>query len=298
MKTGLAVGLSLALIIPTVGAAATGPESSLFDLEQQKIRYDGALAALDTEDNWDNLNKGEGVREVRRKSPAKAFLLSLAVPGLGQYYYGSRVKPFLFLGVEVATWTFHFKWHGEGDDITAEFEAFHREHWLRSRYEDQYLLWAYGVNDDDSLYGAEGITHHLPDTETQQYFEMTGKYDQFAWGWEDATLNGMTLDEFGPPPNAPPRIFGAGTAPSSAYRDHYEARRNDANLKYRDANTMLILTLVNHLVSAFEAYFATKSRNAGLADSDSAFGRVKVRTGWRSLRAPKDTPFVRLSYRF
>ena len=60
------------------------------------------------------------------KSPAKAFILSLAVPGLGQYYYGSKIKPLVFLGVEVTSWVLYFKWNSEGDDITAEFEAFNR----------------------------------------------------------------------------------------------------------------------------------------------------------------------------
>ncbi|MEW5796303.1 MAG: hypothetical protein AB1772_08060, partial [Candidatus Zixiibacteriota bacterium] len=41
------------------------------------------------------------------KSPFKAFILSAVLPGAGQYYMGSRIKPILFLGAEAAAWGFH-----------------------------------------------------------------------------------------------------------------------------------------------------------------------------------------------
>ena len=76
------------------------------------------------------------------------------------------------------------KCHGDGNDITDRYEAFNRTYWHDDRYAT-YLFWNYGVTDDDLINSAE-TTHHLPDTRTQQYYEMTGKYDQFAWGWDDA----------------------------------------------------------------------------------------------------------------
>ncbi len=231
------------------------------------------------------------------KSPAKAFFLSLAVPGLGQYYYGSKVKPFVFLGVEVAAWVMYFNWHGEGDDITSEFEAFNQAHWSRGSYED-YLYEVYGVtNDNEVPSGTSAITHHLPDTYTQQYYEMTGKYDQFAWGWDDAVFEGSDLEAH-IANGTLVEIISGETTPYSANRVFYETRRNDANNAYDKATRMVYVALANRMVSAFEALFATKSRNNKLHKSDDIFGHVGVKPSLRSLNGPKDTPYLTLTYKF
>ncbi|MEW6413349.1 MAG: hypothetical protein AB1483_12905 [Candidatus Zixiibacteriota bacterium] len=231
------------------------------------------------------------------KSPAKAFILSLAVPGLGQYYYGSKIKPLVFLGVEVTSWVLYFKWNSEGDDITAEFEAFNRLHWSSESYGD-YLYEIYGVRDDDSIpAGVSAVTHHLPDTYTQQYYEMTGKYDQFAWGWDDAVFGGSNLETLIANGTLQEIITGE-TVPYSANRVFYETRRNDANSAYDRATRMVYMALANRLVSAFEALFATKSRNAAIKEDDETFGRLDVKPSLKSLNSLKDTPYLTLTYRF
>jgi len=234
-----------------------------------------------------------GERPKGYKSPAKAFLLSLAVPGLGQLYYGSKIKPVLFMGAEITTWVLYFKWHNEGDDITAEFEAFNRAHWLRDRYEQEYLYYVYGVTSDTEVpVSAMEVTHNLPDTRTQQYYEMTGKYDQFAWGWDDATLDGEVL---GPGVQA---ITGPETTPYSANRVFYETRRNDANNSYDKATRMVIVALANRLVSAFEALFTTKSINKEARRQAEEFGRIKVDARLKSFTTWRDTPYLTVTYKF
>ncbi|UCE23138.1 MAG: hypothetical protein JSU74_07465 [Candidatus Zixiibacteriota bacterium] len=284
--------------------ASTSDNLSVFESEQLKIRYnltdeaayEGAGLALGSDLAGDGVARFDDGR--KRKSPGKAFLLSLAVPGLGQYYYGSKVKPFIFLGAEVASWVMYFNWHGEGDDITTEFEAFNREHWSRDRYEQQYLLWTYGVTDDDSLPPATpGITHNLPDTRTQQYYEMTGKYDQFAWGWDDAVLGGNVLDDYSAT-DPPPIIVGDAGTPSSANRLHYETRRNDANNAYDKATRMIFVSMANRLISAFEALFTTKSINRNLQRSGGSFGKVKVSAKLKSFYTKRDTPYLTVTYKF
>jgi hypothetical protein len=278
--------------------------SSWTETERQKIRYEysaSAMAYADTGETEVDFTVESAQQEpltVQRKSPLKAFLLSMAVPGLGQYYYGSRIKPFLFFGAEVAVWALHIKWHGEGDDLTDAYEAFNRIHWSRDSYENKYLLWAYDVTDDDSVPNAPGITHHLPDEETQQYFEMTGKYNQFAWGWDDAVLDGRVLDDVAPPNEPPPRIVSDSTTPYSARRLEYETMRDDANDKYNDANRMIIVSIVNRLISGFEAYLMTRSHNSKIAERDREFVRLKVRAKLRSFNDKRDTPFVQFTYKF
>ncbi|MEE8403926.1 MAG: hypothetical protein V3S17_00890, partial [candidate division Zixibacteria bacterium] len=191
------------LLLAAASAIAKPSEQNSFDQELQKIRYSYALALSDGKvslfeqaefDSDDNSSRN--VSKSSYKSPSKAFLLSLALPGLGQYYYGSRIKPVAFLGVEAFAWLMRSKWNSEGTDLTAEFEQFNRDHWSQMRYEE-YLFIVYGVMDDDSVNQQEA-SHHLPDTRTQQYYEMTGKYDQFSWGWDDAKLNGLTYADWDP----------------------------------------------------------------------------------------------------
>jgi len=229
------------------------------------------------------------------KSPAKAFFLSLAVPGLGQYYYGSKIKPFIFFGAEIAVWTMNIKWNKDGDDITTEFEAYNRVHWSQQSYED-FLLWVYGVTDDnDAPVYAYEITHHLPDTRTQQYYEMTGKYDQFSWGWDDADLNGYVIDSFSVD-NPMPRVLG-DSIPVSEHRIYYENRRNAANDKYDQARKMIFISLANRLISAFDALLITKSRNKS-NKGDDEFSSIKVNAKLKSYNAKSDTPFVTFTYKF
>ncbi len=290
--------LSILGVLIACSAGALEMKPSVFDQHQHVMRYNFA-------DDPDNVVRTVSANEesadrgrVGRKSPGKAFFLSLAVPGLGQYYNGNRIKPFLFLGTEVAAWMLYSEWHGEGDDLTEEFEAFNREHWLRERYENQYLLWAYGETDDDSLRGAAGITHHLPETRTQQYYEMTGKYNQFAWGWVDAELNGNSLEDLGQ--NVPP-ILGNETTPETQNRITYEAMRHDADVKYSRATKMIFISIANRLVSAFEAFIAARKHNSRVAETDntsSFLSKLKLKPSLKSYHEHRDTPFLTVTYKF
>ncbi|MFQ5454209.1 MAG: hypothetical protein ACE5D6_08490, partial [Candidatus Zixiibacteriota bacterium] len=98
---------------------------SIFDYEQVNLKYNltsdyinNSEKLLSSQDFKEEEISFGGSDDLTLKSPAKAFFLSLAVPGLGQYYYGSKIKPVLFLGAEISSWMFYFKWHNEGNDIT------------------------------------------------------------------------------------------------------------------------------------------------------------------------------------
>ena len=243
-----------------------------------------------------------GTSHEGRKSPFKAFLLSAAVPGLGQWYYGSRIKPFIFLGVEAAAWGMHIKYHADGEDATDAYEAFSNLHWSRDDYEQKYLLWAYGFADDELIQERE-ISHRLPDTKTQQYYEMTGKYSQFAWGWDDAVYKDSTLDDYSLS-NPPNRITSESYAPSSANRNKYETMRDDANKKFDKATKMIFVSIANRLVSALEAYFVTKHRNDSTHDTEfvqkdqNMLEKLKFKASLKSYNSRRDTPYVKVTYKF
>lgn len=235
-----------------------------------------------------------GGRTNKRLSPGKAFAMSLLVPGWGQYYTGNKIKAAGFFALDVTAWVLHFKYRSDGKKLTDEFQAFQQTHWSRDAYEQKYLLWAYGYTDDDSVPSTfPEVSHHLPESQTQQYYEMTGKYDQFSWGWDDARLRDSTLDQFG---TSVPRAVGTNI-PYSANRFTYETMRHNANNKFNSADKWLIVSMANHLISAFEAMISARSKNKNSIGSGE-FGRVTVRADLRSFATRHDTPYVRCSYAF
>ncbi len=293
--------ISGCLLLTTAASAnANKSEQESFDQELQKIKYNYALALSDdktllfaqSEFDSDD-NSSLSVTRSGYKSPSKAFLLSLALPGLGQYYSGSKIKAATFVGVEAFAWLMRGKWNSEGTDLTAEFEQFNRDHWSEMRYEE-YLFIVYGETNDDNV-SAQEVSHHLPDTRTQQYYEMTGKYDQFSWGWDDADLNGLGYADWDS--TFPTAVVGGATVPNSTRRLLYETMRNEANKKFSRANKMLMMVFANHLISAVEAFLSTKKRNESNS-FDPEFSRLKVETNIKSTYGWRDTPYLSVGYKF
>jgi hypothetical protein len=289
------------LNILTAGDCGATASSRAISREITNVRY-ALSSAVDTQTTFyqavDEMATGgsdDDSQKVKEKSPEKAFLLSLAVPGLGQLYYGSKMKPVFFAGAEAAAWLFRAHFNNSGDQMIADYEAFNQAHWSQTSYGD-YLEAEYGYRDDDSIQVQE-ISHHLPDTKTQQYYEMTGKYSQFAWGWDDAVFHDSTLSEL-IAAGGPPAITSDDLAPYSARRIAYEDARGAANQEHRKADRMLAVIMLNHVVSAFEAYFTTKRRNSSTEEKRDEFGRWKITPSVKSYSAQFDTPYIKVTYKF
>jgi hypothetical protein len=216
------------------------------------------------------------------KSPAKAFLYSAVIPGAGQLYTGSKLKAAAFFGLEVLAWTGHIVYHGKGEDNTDKFEAYADTYWQEGRYE-QWLFMHWGTFDDDSVFNNNGFslfTHHLPDTKTQQYYEMIGKYNQFVYGWVDTDIDASVED-------AHPTTY-------SQLRMDYEDMRHDANKMFDRATASLIVVMVNHIVSGFEAALAARNHNKNVS---SLADRVSVRAVTAKLN-DEYFPMVTMTYKF
>ena len=164
----IALAMVLCLIATSVGSIELEPTA--FDRGLQQVRFETGLTS-ETSDIWlaaaDDEQEPEFEQEAqwetkaldyKPKSPLKAFFMSLAVPGLGQFYYGSKIKPVVFVGVEAFSWLMYSKWNGDGDDLTSEFEAFNDAHWSRQSYRD-YLFEVWGDTSDANI---NDVTHHLP----------------------------------------------------------------------------------------------------------------------------------------
>ena len=188
------------------------------------------------------------------KSPRLAFLMSLVVPGLGQFYAGGAAKWAAgFLAVESFTWLSHARWRGKGNDLKADFRRYADVHWNEARYRE----WQTYNRDQGSLFH-ETETLPCKDTDpnastcekvdTQQYYEMIGKYPQFVFGWDDVSA-GFSTDL-------------AVMRDLSTRRHDYETQRNESNKRLKRASMVLGLAVVNRVVSAIHASVHTRRRNA------------------------------------
>lgn len=292
-----------------VGEGIGNQRGSVFDRELMKTKYhllqmqeDPVEPVQDEADMPLSHFAQTEKAAVKYKSPARAFLYSLAVPGLGQYYYGSKIKPVIFLGIEVFGWVQALKYHGNGEDLTDEYEIFNHQHWLRDRYEE-YLIGNYDTDRPDTIPDSAAawpeLVETLPETRTQQYYEMTGKYDQFAWGWDDAVHpNGNTWNDYRQQNDYPPRVEGAADVPISENRQIYEDMRDAANDEYSTSLRYVFVIMANHLVSAFEAYFTTKRHNNALRYEQEFAQRVNFDATVKSYHTWKDTPYLSFTYKF
>jgi hypothetical protein len=172
-----------------------------------------------------------------RKKPGLAVLFSVAVPGAGQAYAGSWIKAAAFLAVDVAAWVGYAHFQNKGHDWEDQFHAYADARWSKERWE--------------SLYDPEHdpSTHGLPDTKTQQYYEMIGKYDQFMKGWDDWQAGGPDL---------------------TPHRDFYETMRDNSNKEFINAARCAWITIGGRVVSAFDAAWTIHRKNASLTVRPSA----------------------------
>lgn len=187
------------------------------------------------------------VRPEGWKSPRKALLLSAVVPGLGEFYAGSKWKTPIFLGAEVAGFVMYFTNTKKGDEKTDEFEAFADAHWSEQEYWEAVAREAgLDPNDIDALreYEAQHFSHSLHREKDQQYYEMIGKYDQFNAGWDDTDTH---------------------RGRDSKHRLEYEDMRAEANSFYKKATTGVTIVMVNHVLSAIDAAWTTVYHNNKLA---------------------------------
>jgi len=223
--------------------------------------------------------RGEEITDVygfKGKSVKKAFLYSLIVPGSGELYAGSKIKAALFFGLDVTLWALYFNYHGKGKDKEDEYRTFADSTWSETEY--KWWLWEHlHIDSDTAQYWDPEkqewtyLSHHLPDKKTDQYYEMIGKYEQFAWGWVDYD----------------------NTTNFSLYRDFYLGVRRDANDLLNKATYSAMFSLANHILSAFDAAISVKRHNK----KGERFGQIEFKTRFVK-RDQEIIPRLSVSMRF
>lgn len=217
-----------------------------------------------------------------QKSVGRAVLFSAILPGAGQAYAGSWWKAATFLAVEATAVAINISYNNKGEEKDREFKAFADRHWSEQRYWSHVY---YRLNDRleelgipmfntqsttvngqqievivdwlaaeeilkqyDTGTNLPGYTHELPETKTQQYYEMIGKYpEQFGNAWEDANFYDGRYNGY--QNNITP------------LNETYVEMRDDSNRFYDIAGYGAMTMLVNHLFAAIDAGFTTRNAN-------------------------------------
>jgi hypothetical protein len=252
----------------------------------------------------------DGSPAAGEKSPWLAALLSLAVPGAGEVYAGSYFKGAAFFAAEAAMWGVAYAYDKEGDDLTAEYKRYADQYWSATRYIDWTLAHLGSLNPDlttsadeyrDLIYPEDyppcdppfacvdwqqlnemeravasgrlnGYTHTLPYYAEQQYYELIGKYEQFSRGWDDSGVLHPEYENDVPIKSTSSRFF------------EYAKMRARANDKYDVASTFVSLVVLNHVLSAIDAFWSVTKLNESLHASvrvkmeKSPLGSVPVTT--------------------
>ena len=293
----------IALVVAVLTAAGVRAEGLPSILSEEGQAFLVGLRAVEGDADPESAPRTQA---RKGKSSKRAFLLSALVPGLGEWYAGSKKRGLAFFAAEAALVGLWAAWKGKGNDLEEEFRAVADEHWDPLNY----LAWRGSAISDNS-----SITHALPcssevvevyiparnewmqqqqtsglgsaafggcaPSEIQQYYELIGKYDQYASGWTDLVR----------------RSTGNAAAPTevdsvenfhSERRLRYEDQRDESNRFLKRASTISGVILINHVLSAIDAARVARVRAAG-ADEAALQRRTRfalVMQPWVGSRVP------------
>jgi hypothetical protein len=162
-----------------------------------------------------------------RPSKAKSFFLSLAVPGLGELYSGSRSMAVVFIGTEASLWAGYFSCRTYGDWKKQDYRLFAAAHAGVDPARKEYQ---YFVNIENYAgiveYNDAKLRQRLPD-------KMYPENSRYFWKWD-----------------------------SESSRKKFEKLRLQSD---RANNLSLILVggiVVNHVVSGIDAIRAAKKKES------------------------------------
>ncbi|HEX7077453.1 MAG TPA: hypothetical protein VF363_03440 [Candidatus Eisenbacteria bacterium] len=174
------------------------------------------------------------------KSPGKAFLMDLVVPGAGHLYAGNK-RGWAHLGLEGAAWVSYFYYHDRGKDKERQYIAHADDHWSYDR-------WVASYGGGSPPPDADSLIQYFQAHNKQHYYEDIVKLSTYAGGWDD-------------PAN---RNFNRGI-------------RNASNNFLKDARYAVTGSFLNRVVSSVDVFRILRSRGRASLGEDTQL-RFKVHT--------------------
>jgi hypothetical protein len=171
-----------------------------------------------------------------RKSATKAMVLSLILPGAGEYYAESKLRSGVFLGIEGAIWSSFLGFRTYGS-------------WKKRDYKGYASLHA-----DANLEGKSDDFF-----EDLTYYDNRDEYNQFARLYDgDAAII------------YPENDFWNWQWDSQSSRERYRELRNQSKSAYRKALYMVGLAALNRVVSVLDAAYSVRKFNRKLGSEFSS----------------------------
>ncbi|OAN63451.1 hypothetical protein A8B79_15370 [Balneola sp. EhC07] len=241
-----------------------------------------------------------GFINAQQTVPGVAFLSSAILPGSAQAANGKWARAGVYLAVEAFSIFYYINRNNVAKDQERAYEAFTHQEWSVVAY-SQWLIGYYdnnglshdkldqlrtmvgGLDPDFSdtrndwnrvninllqeieretdlvcgTCGSGDFSHVLPAYGSQQYYELISKYYQFEGGWSDFYAENVAVNN----PNYNYLYDNKGDLASPLFLLGAE-RADRFNNNYRRAGNILNLLVINHVVSAFDALFSVKLKNA------------------------------------
>ncbi|MEP0007061.1 MAG: hypothetical protein ABJ387_13605 [Balneola sp.] len=241
-----------------------------------------------------------GFINAQQTVPGVAFLSSAILPGSAQAANGKWARAGVYLAVEAFSIFYYINRNNVAKDQERAYEAFTHQEWSVVAY-SQWLIGYYdnnglshdkldqlrtmvgGLDPDFSdtrndwnrvninllqeieretdlvcgTCGSGDFSHVLPAYGSQQYYELISKYYQFEGGWSDFYAENVAVNN----PNYDYLYDNKGDLASPLFLLGAE-RADRFNNNYRRAGNILNLLVINHVVSAFDALFSVKLKNA------------------------------------
>lgn len=172
------------------------------------------------------------------KSPGRAFLYNILVPGAGHLYAGNK-RGWAHLGAEGVAWVTYFYYHERGTNKEDEYLAHADEHWDMDRYHS-------ACQCEDSP--EDSLINYFKEHNKQHYYEDIVKLNAYAGGWDDP-----------------------------ANRNFNRGMRNDSNNFLKNAHYAVVGGFVNRVVSAFDVLRMLKRQTRSMLGEDTQV-RFRLRT--------------------
>lgn len=242
-------------------------------------------------------NDSKSLLDLPREKSGVALLSSALVPGLGQALNGKWGRAGGYFLAEALGIFYHIDQQNKARRGERSYERFANAQWSVVAY-SQWIVNYYDQNslthpDLETLRGQVGsitpsfnfevdsravdigvlnsvergtpfifadrrgsnFSHILPEYGSQQYYELISKYYQFQGGWRDFydqnTLNPAHTYQYAWDGSDATNQFFQGVNQAAAFNDNYRA-----------AGNIVTLLIVNHMVSAFDAFFTVKLKNS------------------------------------
>ena len=123
------------------------------------------------------------------------------------------------------------------------------------------------------------FSHVVQDYGSQQYYELMSKYYQFVPGWRDFYEANSSLYS-NPQANANQFAYSWNPSMGTAQFNRGTFLAAEFNDNYRQAGNILKVMLLNHVVSAFDAYFTVKLKNSRIETQANLMRQESLSVTW------------------